>query len=199
MADSFQTSNLVPTGSAIVTHIKRIRMAVSLNGVPPAEMAATPAFLPWSSNLLALHSDALFHSFRNEPDTALFPSFGTETGCRDFMHALQSLDQFCPESTWLAMDANRAIGTIQGLIMPNNEGEIQNLSVLASERGKGIGSGLLMHGLEGFRRAGCSRVVLEVSASNLPAIRLYRKFGFSSYKTVYLPTYGSLPSLGLDI
>jgi hypothetical protein len=39
--------------------------------------------------------------------------------------------------------------------------------------------------LGGFRQAGISRVYLEVTAQNEGAIRLYRRLGFVTVKTVY--------------
>lgn len=43
---------------------------------------------------------------------------------------------------------------------------------------QGIGSTLLKYGLEQMRELGYKKIWLHVHASNLPAIELYRKFGF---------------------
>lgn len=155
--------------------------------------------MPWSSPQLSDHALTLHRTFQNEPDIAMFPSLGTETGCRDLLHAMSSLNQFCPAATWLAKHDATCIGTVQALIQENGEGEIQNLGVLPSARGRGIGATLLALCLNGFFSIGCRKVVLEVSASNAPAVNLYRKFGFHPYKTVYLRAYDLPPSLGMDI
>ena len=49
----------------------------------------------------------------------------------------------------------------------------------------GLGTCLLFHSLDGFRRAGIRRVFLEVTAQNTGAIRLYHRLGFVTTKTVY--------------
>jgi ribosomal protein S18 acetylase RimI-like enzyme len=64
-------------------------------------------------------------------------------------------------------------------------GAIQNLGILPAHRGRGLGARLLLRALEGFRLAGLSRVHLEVTAENQGAIRLYRRLGFITVKTVF--------------
>lgn len=52
------------------------------------------------------------------------------------------------------------------------------MGVLASHRGRGIGAGLLAATIDGAKRAGLEKIELSVYSSNLPAIGLYRRFGF---------------------
>ncbi len=52
------------------------------------------------------------------------------------------------------------------------------MGVLASHRGRGLGRRLMEAMLEGAERTGLTRVELEVWASNVAAIRLYRAMGF---------------------
>ena len=174
-------------------------MACELASVPSRPDRVDVSFLPWSPRLLIDHATVLFQTFQHDPERSTFPSLGTETGCQDLMHAMASLPNFCPASTWLAIGSSGPVGSIQGIVLPNGYGEIQNLAVVSTVRGIGVGTELLERGLRGFRETGCARVVLEVSASNDRAIRLYRKFGFRSYKTVYLPAYGTLPTWGQGI
>ena len=174
-------------------------MACELANVSPRPVREDVSFLPWSPRLLTDHATVLFQSFQHDPERSTFPSLGTETGCRDLMHAMASLPNFCPASTWLAIGSSGPVGSIQGIILPRGDGEIQNLAVVPSVRGISIGTELLDRGLRGFRETGCARVILEVSATNDRAIRLYRKFGFRSYKTVYLPAYGNPPTWGQGI
>ena len=48
-----------------------------------------------------------------------------------------------------------------------------------------MGTSLLLHSLSGFHRTGVQRVYLEVTAQNQGAIRLYRRIGFATIRTVY--------------
>jgi RimJ/RimL family protein N-acetyltransferase len=43
----------------------------------------------------------------------------------------------------------------------------------------------MLQALHGFWRAGLGRAILEVTAANHAAIRLYRRLGFRSRKTIY--------------
>jgi ribosomal protein S18 acetylase RimI-like enzyme len=108
------------------------------------------------------------------------------------MHAIRHRDNFCPEATWLVVGPEGGVGTIQGLIDSNGFGGIQNLGVIPECRGLGIGKALLVKALAGFARRGVPRAFLEVTASNEPAVRMYRAMGFRAYKTFYrsveLPT-----------
>ena len=76
-------------------------------------------------------------------------------------------------------------GTVQGIRDVSGLGAIQNLGIAPEHRNGGLGTILLFHALQGFRRAGIGRVYLEVTAQNEGALRLYRRLGFVTVKTVY--------------
>src|SRR5207248_4638326 len=76
-------------------------------------------------------------------------------------------------------------GTVQGLRERGGVGAIQNLGITPALRGHGLGTALLLQALHGFRRAGLTRALLEVTAQNEGAIRLYRRLGFRRCKTLY--------------
>lgn len=78
-----------------------------------------------------------------------------------------------------------ACGTVQGIRDPAGLGAIQNLGITPEHRNSGLGTALLFCALAGFQRAGIARVYLEVTAQNEGAIRLYRRLGFVTVKTVY--------------
>ena len=52
-------------------------------------------------------------------------------------------------------------------------------------RASGLGRALLLKALDGFAAVGAQRAFLEVTARNEPAVRMYRRLGFRSYKTIY--------------
>ena len=76
-------------------------------------------------------------------------------------------------------------GSVQGVGDAGSTGAIQNLGIAPGYRNRGLGSLLLLQALAGFRRAGLRRALLEVTAQNEGAIRLYRRLGFRRRKTVY--------------
>lgn len=74
-----------------------------------------------------------------------------------------------------------ADGVCVGYICPMlvlDEGQILNVAVHPSFRGKGVGKLLVLSALEEFRKRGASIVMLEVRPSNAAAISLYRLLGF---------------------
>ena len=64
-------------------------------------------------------------------------------------------------------------------------GAIQNVGVLRTYRGLGLGRALVRRALAGFRQAGLRQAYLEVTAENAAAVQLYRNVGFRRAKTLY--------------
>jgi ribosomal protein S18 acetylase RimI-like enzyme len=149
------------------------------------------SLLPWSKSLVRDHAKAKFESFRDEMDASVFPCLGRKDGCLQLMNDLASRNDFVPESTWLAVhqatgDKNSLpVGTIQGLRVDREHGSIQNIGIIPSFRGLGIGSTLIIKALAGFAAVGCKTASLEVTVQNFGAIRLYEKLGFRRADVVF--------------
>lgn len=60
-----------------------------------------------------------------------------------------------------------------------DEVELQSIAVKGEARGRGIGSALLEVLVDWAREEGYRSLHLEVRAGNVPALALYRRFGFS--------------------
>ncbi len=60
-----------------------------------------------------------------------------------------------------------------------DQGELANLAVIPSMRGRGLGTQLLGSVVDVARRRGVETMYLEVRDSNARALDLYRRFGFS--------------------
>ena len=74
-------------------------------------------------------------------------------------------------------------GTVAGYVgcyQSFDEGEITNVAVEETLRGKGIAQRILEALLSIGKEQGITAVTLEVRESNTPAIRLYEKLGFES-------------------
>src|SRR5262245_17017069 len=169
-----------------LTYFKRFRMELDLRHPrPPAELPRGFHWLSWNDGLLELHAQVKFRCFAAETDALVFPSLGHLSGCRDLMCAITSRPGFCPGATWLVSGPEGCVATVQGLIDSNRLGGIQNLGVVSEYRGLGIGRALLLKALFGFAVVGIRRAFLEVTATNGPAVRMYRSIGFRSYRTIY--------------
>ena len=60
-----------------------------------------------------------------------------------------------------------------------DEAEILNIAVQPDFRGKGVASALLLAALDEFRCSSIASVFLELRESNLPALTLYNRHGFT--------------------
>jgi GNAT superfamily N-acetyltransferase len=168
-----------------LTYFKRYRMELELRDLPPVPpLPAGFEWIAWRDNLLEAHAEIKFHCFHDELDSWVFPSLGSRPGCSELMRNIATRATFVPEATWLLANEFGACGTVQGL-RDKSYGAIQNLGVLAEQRGRGLGKLLLLKALHGFRRAGLRRAYLEVTARNEAAVRIYRGLGFRATRTLY--------------
>lgn len=169
-----------------LSYFKRYRMEVELpTALPPAELPAGYAWAPWQDTLLDEHSETLFQCFQKEIDSVVFPSLGSRHGCRVLMGEICGKSGFLPEATWLVQGPLGYCGTVQGVRERKGLGAIQNLGIVPTCRRCGLGRALLLRALHGFHQAGLNRVILEVTARNEEAVRLYQQLGFRKRKTVY--------------
>jgi predicted GNAT family N-acyltransferase len=175
-----------------LVYFKRFRMEYDLDQpLPPRPQVPQPyALVPWEDGLLDAHSEVKFRCFQAEMDANVFPSLGCRDGCRRLMTEIVRRSGFVPQATWLLQywpqqaRIPEMCGTIQG-VADEGVGAIQNVGITAAHRGRGLGTALLWHSLDGFRQAGITRVYLEVTAQNRLACALYRRFGFRETKVVY--------------
>jgi ribosomal protein S18 acetylase RimI-like enzyme len=170
--------------AAVISYFKRYKMEADLRELPSPRLPEGYAFAAWSYELLEAHADTLFGSFHQEIDAQIFPSLGDRHGSLCLMIEMTRKRGFLPEATWLLMGPLGPCGTVQGM-RERGVGSIQNLGILPSWRGYGLGESLLLQALHGFRQVGLDRALLEVTAQNETAIRLYRRLGFRRAKTLY--------------
>lgn len=84
-----------------------------------------------------------------------------------------------PLSYWLIWEED---GTVLGYVGSQTvlgETDMMNVAVHPDARRKGIAEALILALVEGLREKESHCLTLEVRASNLPAINLYEKLGFS--------------------
>src|SRR5437588_13073955 len=98
-----------------VRYFKRYRMEIDLNGLATFQLPEGYAFLGWHPTLLNAHAEALYDSFFQGVDTAIFPSLGDRAGCRNLMAEIVRRPGFEPGATWLLMHGDQHAGTIQGI------------------------------------------------------------------------------------
>jgi ribosomal protein S18 acetylase RimI-like enzyme len=172
---------------------KRFQMELDLRRTRPQPIALCPEYrlLPWSASLVRDHAQAKYLSFRDELDAVVFPCLSSFESCLRLMGEIVERDGFVPEATWLAQYVGagprkiESCGTIQSIRISRQKANFQNIGVTPLHRHRGVGAALILAALTGLQQVGVSRVALEVTANNETAVRLYRRLGFRSVKTVY--------------
>jgi ribosomal protein S18 acetylase RimI-like enzyme len=196
-----------------IYHFKRFRMSYDL-GQPLWAGGLLPGYqlVPWDPALLETHAKVKHRSFEQEVDANVFPCFATPSGCRRLVTEIVNRDNFLPQATLLMVPVgadfpvsspeeparefirrlqrlgvrlSAACGTIQGLALNGRFGSIQNLGVTPEHRGVGVGAALLRQALIGFRGLGLEHAILEVTADNFAAVRLYQRLGWEIEATQY--------------
>lgn len=169
-----------------IAYYKRFRMELDLDRLP-SEQELPPGYrwVSWQEKVLPLHALVKFRCFREELDSLIFPCLGDPQGCTQLMRDISSRVGFVPEATWLVARGEDYVGTIQGVIDRPGVGMIQNLGIVPEARNLGLGTSLLLKALMGFKERGLERGLLEVTAENTGAVRLYRRLGFRRARTLY--------------
>jgi N-acetylglutamate synthase-like GNAT family acetyltransferase len=83
-----------------------------------------------------------------------------------------------PERLWVADDSGRVIGLI-GLIVEDEEAEVEPLVVTPKNRNKGIGHALLFHVIEEAKKLGVRYLNVRPVARNVKAVTFFYESGFS--------------------
>lgn len=66
-----------------------------------------------------------------------------------------------------------------GMLIAVDEGQITNVAVHPEHRGQGLGAAIVQTLIKHAKAERLATVTLEVRVSNVPAISLYKKFGFA--------------------
>ena len=92
----------------------------------------------------------------------------------------EALGLLCTETAvgFVVMEGARALA-YGGMLCVADEGQITNIATAPDHRGQGLGAAVMRAILEEARARGLVQISLEARESNLPAISLYEKFGFS--------------------
>lgn len=186
--------------SVEIRYVKRILMTFDLGrGVPELILPRDFYWVEWSPELLKRHARLIHDAFRNDLDGQIFPTYKQYSACEHLIESTVSSTLFAPKATWLiARSASQAnnnskrvdyCAAIQCVFNKAREGEIQNVSVRADVRRKGLGKALVIKALEAFNQLDVKVVKLEVTAENSEAIRLYSSLGFRPLRYFYTESF----------
>src|SRR5260370_29860032 len=123
-----------------ITYYKRFRLEVDLDGsFPPPTLQRPFRWVAWDETLIDEHAEVKYLSFRDEVDALVFPCLGERDGCQRLMREIRRKPGFLPGATWLIADPAGHCATVQGVMDRGPVGAIQNLGVIPSHRGLGLG------------------------------------------------------------
>jgi N-acetylglutamate synthase-like GNAT family acetyltransferase len=92
-------------------------------------------------------------------------------------HFDEHLSRVSPEDIWVAEVGGQVVGLV-GLILGENDAELDPLVVSTSYRGRGIGRQLAKAAIETARAAGVHQLTVRPVARNEQAIRFFHELGF---------------------
>jgi putative acetyltransferase len=84
---------------------------------------------------------------------------------------------------WVIEDSGQIVATVGIYRMDETTCELRKMYVLPSQRGQGLGKKLLEFSLQKARDAGYRKMILETATALVEAIALYKKYGFTEYKS----------------
>ena len=105
-----------------------------------------------------------------EIEARIFPDPWSE---RDISDTITHEGAMC----FTATEGGRVVAYVIGRIIPP-EGEIYRVAVVPERRQRGVGYRLLDYAMKTSRGKGLETAFLEVRSKNLPALALYRAYGF---------------------
>jgi ribosomal-protein-alanine N-acetyltransferase len=109
-------------------------------------------------------------------EQAVFPSPWTD---KHFLYELKEN----PYAFVMVAEVNQIVVGYVDFWITFQQAQINNLAVHPQLQRKKIGTTLLQDALQRIQSAGCDRITLEVSVSNVAAQRLYRRDGFKMILT----------------
>jgi ribosomal protein S18 acetylase RimI-like enzyme len=95
------------------------------------------------------------------------------------------LSRVGPERIWVAEWAGQVVGLV-GLIVSDQEAEVEPIIVSAAQRSAGIGRNLLRHVTSKAKKLGVRYLSVKPVARNLEAISFYYDFGFRTLGEIEL-------------
>jgi ribosomal protein S18 acetylase RimI-like enzyme len=144
----------------------------------PAAPALAPGQLlqTYSPRNYGLFAETIAQSYQDSLDC---PGLGGRRDIEDVMAGHKSAGDFDPAHWWVLSDAS--IGPAGVLIMsrvPNTDtAELVYLGLVPAARGRGYGNLLMRLAVSQVPAMRCAKLTLAVDSGNLPAIRLYHRFG----------------------
>jgi ribosomal protein S18 acetylase RimI-like enzyme len=149
------------------------------HGIPP-EMGLTP----WTPQDYQAAGELIYASYVGHTDALINDQYRSLHGSLRFLHNIvrfPGCGTFEAAFSWMLRD--RKNGALVGMVLCSRVGpqvaHITQLCVAKAYRGRGLGRALLRQSAETLRSEEFEAITLTVTEANVPAVKLYERFGFS--------------------
>ncbi len=164
------------------SHRVRYFMELDLNHFRKRQFATSLTITEWNSEILPQAAELIWLSYCGQVDADLSQDYCTKEGCTLYLHNLiesPGCGWFMLEASFVALDEH---GCLAGFVISSRisttAGIIPQIVVSRNLQGRGVGSALINHALEGLKRSGMCTAGLTVTAVNHRAYAWYRRLGF---------------------
>ena len=149
------------------------------HGIPP-ELGLTP----WTPQDYQAAGELIYASYVGHTDALINDQYRSLHGSLRFLHNIvrfPGCGTFEAAFSWMLRD--RKNGALVGMVLCSRVGpqvaHITQLCVAKAYRGRGLGRALLRQSAETLLSEEFEAITLTVTEANVPAVKLYERFGFS--------------------
>ncbi len=179
--------------SRFVQLYERVLMVMDTERPLPAGAKFDPARFHveyWGPHYEDPISGLIERAYRHHVDARINDQYLSFAGAKKFLHNIVTYPgcgTFSQVGSMVAFDQSN--GWLSGLVLASfvdrDVAHITQLCVAPHLKGSGVGYELLRRAVGSLRAAGAARISLSVTASNLDALRLYERCGFSEVRRFF--------------
>jgi ribosomal protein S18 acetylase RimI-like enzyme len=149
------------------------------HGIPPELV-----LMPWTPQDYQAAGELIYASYVGHTDALINDQYRSLHGSLRFLHNIvrfPGCGTFEAAFSWMLRD--RKNGALVGMVLCSRVGpqvaHITQLCVAKAYRGRGLGRALLRQSAETLLSEEFEAITLTVTEANVPAVKLYERFGFS--------------------
>jgi GNAT superfamily N-acetyltransferase len=142
--------------------------------------------IPWSDDHMCSVIQLIYDANAGTVDQLVYPEMKTLEGTGRMIQAVRSgaTAPFDEEASLIALHEGAPCGGLLFTRSAANQGFAAAMAVAEAHQRKGLGKALLTQALLAAQAQGVEFVELAVTAENIPAVHLYRRFGFTPKQRV---------------
>lgn len=158
-----------------------------VRGLPMGKAATRAEFQRWHEREQEQAARLIARAYQGHVDAEINDQYRSVSGARRFLTNIvqyPGCGSFFQNGSYTAVDllTGQLLGVSLASLVAFDVGHITQICVDPQVRAKGVGYELMRHSLAALAEAGCRRVSLTVTASNVDAVGLYERLGFETVR-----------------